>query len=254
MHEVYCSSFVCSHHSKLLSVYIHRDSLPLKLLYSWEIWRFGGLYYNRQIKIRQNFLLTYIHMAIPYWTAKFKSANILGNSNFGLNRIIPTNVSRYIVYSRQWVKIVKIVTNCALLDYTQSHAAHPVLNRNLRSAAGAGITGPLSVPLRETVVIPCPYERGTFEERYGVTWFQGVQMINTSDVAQTNNRYQVHRNFSLMIQDVMPTDASSAYYCQVHVNTTEGDIITRQSPYITVEVLGKINHFYMIHCHLKPSA
>ena len=72
-------------------------------------------------------------------------------------------------------------------------------------------------------------------------------MINTSDVAQTNNRYQVHRNFSLMIQDVTPTDASNAYYCQVHVNTTEGDIITRQSPYITVEVLGKINHY-----HLKP--
>ena len=66
-------------------------------------------------------------------------------------------------------------------------------------------------------------------------------MINTSDVAQTNNRDQVHRNFSLMIQDVIPTDASNAYYCQVHVNTTEGNIITRQSPYIAVEVLGKIN-------------
>ena len=53
--------------------------------YSRKIWRgikFGGLavlhvYYNRQIKIRQIFLLAYIRMAIPYRTAKFKSANTL---------------------------------------------------------------------------------------------------------------------------------------------------------------------------------
>ncbi|MCG8624799.1 MAG: hypothetical protein MJE68_22730 [Proteobacteria bacterium] len=41
------------------------------------IWRFGGLCYKRQIKIRQNFLFAYIRMAILYLTAKFKSANIL---------------------------------------------------------------------------------------------------------------------------------------------------------------------------------
>ena len=45
--------------------------------YSRKIWRFGSLYYNRQIKIRQNFLLAYIRMAIPYRTAILKSANIL---------------------------------------------------------------------------------------------------------------------------------------------------------------------------------
>ena len=46
--------------------------------------KFGGelnlavlYYYTRQIKIRQIFLLAYIRMAIPYRTAKFKSANIL---------------------------------------------------------------------------------------------------------------------------------------------------------------------------------
>ena len=46
-------------------------------------WRFGGLYYNRQIKIRQNFLLAYIRMAIPYRTAKFKYANILAIAILG---------------------------------------------------------------------------------------------------------------------------------------------------------------------------
>ena len=59
------------------------------LPYSSKIWRgikFGGLavyYYNCQIKIRQHFLLAYIHMAIPYRTAKFKSANILSIAILG---------------------------------------------------------------------------------------------------------------------------------------------------------------------------
>ena len=55
----------------------------LLLPYSRKIWRFGGLYYNRQIKIRQNVLLAYIRMAIPYRTAKFKSANILAIAILG---------------------------------------------------------------------------------------------------------------------------------------------------------------------------
>ena len=43
---------------------------------SRKIWRFGGLACDRQIKIRQYFILVCIRMAIPYRTAKFKSANI----------------------------------------------------------------------------------------------------------------------------------------------------------------------------------
>ena len=66
------------HHSWcVLCVYLYMYTVP----YSWKIWRgikFGDLaiYYNCQIKICQNFLLTYICMAIPYWIAKFKSASI----------------------------------------------------------------------------------------------------------------------------------------------------------------------------------
>ena len=54
------------------------DNIP----YSRKIWRgikFGSLAVclcNRQIKICQYSLLLYIRMAIPYQTAKFKSANI----------------------------------------------------------------------------------------------------------------------------------------------------------------------------------
>ena len=56
------------------------DEIPYnqKIWRGIKIWQFGSLYYNRQIKIRQNFLLAYnMCMAIPYRTTKFKSANIL---------------------------------------------------------------------------------------------------------------------------------------------------------------------------------
>ena len=52
---------------------------------------------DRQIKIRpQYFILAYIRMAIPYPTAKFKSANIFANyGDLGPNRqiLIPANIS-----------------------------------------------------------------------------------------------------------------------------------------------------------------
>ena len=61
--------------------YITHSSHSNVIPYSWKIWRgikFGGLAVylnNRQIKIRQNFLLAYKRTAIPYQTAKLKSAN-----------------------------------------------------------------------------------------------------------------------------------------------------------------------------------
>ena len=56
----------------------HMHDVTILLLYSRKIkiWRFGGLYYNHQIRIHQNFLLAYIRTAILYRTAKFKSTNI----------------------------------------------------------------------------------------------------------------------------------------------------------------------------------
>ena len=38
---------------------------------------------DRQIKIRQYFILVYIHVAIPYRTAKFKSASIFAMAIWG---------------------------------------------------------------------------------------------------------------------------------------------------------------------------
>ena len=64
---------------------IHTMYIP----YSRKFWRgikFGGLAVNlcnRQIKIRQYFILVYIHVAIRYRTAKFKSANSFAMAIWG---------------------------------------------------------------------------------------------------------------------------------------------------------------------------
>ena len=71
--------------------------------YSRKIWRFGGLYYyNCQIKVRQNFLLAYIRMAILYRTVKIKSANILVIAIWGTTpKFNSANISGYTV--RFWL-------------------------------------------------------------------------------------------------------------------------------------------------------
>ena len=71
------------------------------LPYSQKIWwgiNFGGPPCNSQFKICQNILLAYIHMVIPYRTAKFKSANILAMVILGPTaKLIPANISSYMV-------------------------------------------------------------------------------------------------------------------------------------------------------------
>ena len=41
--------------------------------------KFGGMPFNHQIKIRQIFFRMHVRMAIPYHTAKLKSANSVKN-------------------------------------------------------------------------------------------------------------------------------------------------------------------------------
>ena len=57
----------------------------------------SGLACDRQIKIRQYFILAYkIRMAIPYRTTKFKSTNIFTMATQPPN-LIPANISGYTV-------------------------------------------------------------------------------------------------------------------------------------------------------------
>ena len=70
-------SFICRIRSCLVSDFKRNDALISEVPYSQK---FGGLAVyitTAKLKIHQNFLLTYIRMAIPYRTAKYKSANIL---------------------------------------------------------------------------------------------------------------------------------------------------------------------------------
>ena len=115
---------------------------------------------------------------------------------------------------------------------TYTHAAYPVLNKTISSTKLA------SVPLGGEITVPCAYLRGAFEERYDVTWYQGVHQVDTS--VMQYNRYEVRRDFSLVIRDMKPGDASNAYYCQVRVNVTNDIMIVRRAPFISVDVLGKV--------------
>ena len=82
----WCISYMHGRLRRVLSNLAHVPPRCLQYLpYSRKIWRFGGLYYNRQIKIRQNFLLAYMYicMAILYWIAQFKSTNIFAIAILG---------------------------------------------------------------------------------------------------------------------------------------------------------------------------
>ena len=76
------SWFHCACRSILLFNWLKWNSEDKNYIpYSRKIWwgiKFGGVvvyHCNCQIEIRQCFMLTYIHMAIPYRTAKFKSTD-----------------------------------------------------------------------------------------------------------------------------------------------------------------------------------
>ena len=74
---------------------VHIVVLP-RMLNTVYLENLAVLQCNHQIKIRQNFLLTYACMAIPYWTAKFKPTNTL-QWQFGsqLPNLIPGSISGY---------------------------------------------------------------------------------------------------------------------------------------------------------------
>ena len=72
-------------YSKDYQLRIHYNHIPYSRKIWWRI-KFGGLAVclcNRQIKIRQNFLLVYIRMVILYRTAKLKFANIFVHAGWG---------------------------------------------------------------------------------------------------------------------------------------------------------------------------
>lgn len=54
------------------------------------------------------------------------------------------------------------------------------------------------------------------------------------------SRFSVLRNFSLVINDTVPEDASRAYACNVNV-TIGGGIVKRYAQTVSLEILGKLS-------------
>ena len=110
-----------------------------------------------------------------------------------------------------------------------SLTAYPYLNKRITTTRLAAVS------LGDTVLVPCAYEPGALEDRYRVTWYKGANRVDP-----TTRRFEVLRNFSMLIRDVKASDASEGYYCEVRVNALNGSgTIVRQAPYINVNVLGK---------------
>ena len=92
-------------------------------------------------------------------------------------------------------------------------SAYPIPNRAIKAIKTH------TVPLHSDVTIPCVFTPGVLRERYSVKWFKGLTAVNTTDP-----RVSILKDFSLVINDVIATDASSAYYCVVDV-ASRGDLV-----------------------------
>ena len=124
---------VSGNNVNLIQSWIRLAVTQVLIPYSRKSWWFGGLYYNRQIKIRQNFLLAYIRMVIPYRAAKFKSANGL----FPLPPPPPhTLTPNAIECSRVWSRVHPVAgDDWSVADVTAAHRQclrallpHPLLH------------------------------------------------------------------------------------------------------------------------------
>lgn len=136
------------------------------------------------------------------------------------------------------VRYKVVNSDCFLL-----HAAYPYLDKRITSIQR--IPGSVG----ETVTVPCAYPRGRFEDRYGVTWYKGNYRVDTS-ISQYDH-FSIQRDFSMVIGGVKPADASNAYYCEVRVNVTGGEVVVRQAPMINVDVIGR---YLVTHVHSSTSS
>ena len=105
--------------------------------------KFGGLAVylnNRQIKIRQHFLLAYIRMAIPYQTAKLKSAN-----TFAMAIWDPTAKFNSRQYFQLYGSIIALINNYVIVSITSTLHFSPETNFDYILTA-LGYSYPSEVP------------------------------------------------------------------------------------------------------------
>ena len=90
--------------------------------------------------------------------------------------------------------------------------------------------------LNSDTTIPCVFTPGVLRNRYSIQWFKGLTQIDTSDP-----RFRINSDdFSLVINSVNALDASSAYYCAVHVDVRfpDFDDYHRIGPSVELVITG----------------
>lgn len=93
------------------------------------------------------------------------------------------------------------------------------------------------VSIGSFITVPCAYRRGRLADRYEVTWSKGLVEVDTS--LQQFDRYEIQQNFSLVIRNVVPDDASDAYHCRIRVRLADDSIVEKTAPNINVNVQGE---------------
>lgn len=92
-----------------------------------------------------------------------------------------------------------------------------------------------SVRVGMTAIIDCQYKAiGVFRNSYSVKWVKGV--INIDPSLPEFSRYRVLTNFSLVITDTKPSDASDVYACHVTVSVTR--VMTLYGSPVSLEIRG----------------
>ena len=89
-------------------------------------------------------------------------------------------------------------------------------------------------------MIHCEYIAGYLKDRHSVTWMKGTTRIEPDK--SEFSRFSVLSNFSLVINDTVPDDASRAYACNVSV-TIGGANVKRYAQTVSLEILGMLSKY-----------
>ena len=106
--------------------------------------------------------------------------------------------------------------------------------------------------------IDCRVMPGELSQYYRVRWMNGSLTIATSNPHSVLQRYQLHDNFSLTIDDAQPIDSGKSYQCNVTIDDPRipgtVNIVYDQLGSITVNVYGKSQTYSIYVCQWYSTA
>lgn len=65
--------------------------------------------------------------------------------------------------------------------------------------------------------LKCVYQKGQLSQYYSLQWFKGNILLANTAENNTNPHFSINEDYSLIIHDVVSSDAGSGYYCRVTV-------------------------------------